>query len=127
MEKKIEKVLRFIELSKKFSKSEYEVVPKEGEEKFSATLIGTMSTGNLGYSSYSIGNAIGMNVCLEGRELYIEKDGTVKAKDQKTVTRVDSIKAMAEAKVKLLEEYWEFLKLQFELQEYFTALKKINE
>jgi len=130
MEKKIEKVLRFIELSKKFSKSENEVVPQTDEEKsFGMHLIAGCSIGST--VSYDISNmktfTINNAFHLEGRDLYIDESGNVKAKDNKPVTRADKLKAIAEAKSKTLSEYTEYINLQYHLQEYFTALKKINE
>ena len=136
MEKKItEKVSRFIELSEKFAKGEYDVVPREDdvvprEEDVKNTLtFGNTSTfiGRSTGSYISTGNINTFICTVDGRELYIDKDGNVKAKDNKKVTRADEIKAEAEIKAQLLEEYYEYKKLMYELKQYFTALEKINE
>jgi len=127
MEKKIEKVLRFIELSVKFSKSEYDIVPKQEEEN---NMVGTICSGSisLGASLSGLGTYnIQTNFCVDGRELYVDAEGNVKAKDNTPVTRAFKLKALAESKIKLLEEYEEYMTLRNELKQYFEALKKINE
>ena len=120
MEKKInQKVLRFVELSVKFSKGEYDVIPSKEQNTVGMPI---------NYSvSFAFNTGLGCSHSIDGRELYIDKDGVVKAKDNKPITRADQIRTEAEVKAKLLEEYFEYSKLQVELLEYFKALNKITE
>ena len=129
-EKIIKKMAKFLELSKKFSKSEFDVVPAEKEFSKAAYatiagghgLLGNM--GNIGVSSTN--PSLDMSFVIEGRKLYIDKSGNVKAEDEKEITRAEKIRVNAEVRADLLEEYYEFVTLQNELQEYFNVLVKIT-
>ncbi len=117
-EKIVKKVSRLLELSIKFSKDEYDIVPAKEKEVVGRVICNSLVEN----ASYVVPN----NFYLDGRELYIDKDGSIKAKDEKTVTRVDTIRAQADIEAKLLEEYFEYEKLQNELSKYFSALTEIN-
>jgi hypothetical protein len=133
MEKTIvSKVTRFIELSNKFSKSWKDLYPDDktsGLLKFNSNQYLTVDSGSYANIS-SISNTfmVSGNFVINGKEIYIDEQGNVKAKDAKTEwTRADEIRAEAEIKAKLADEFDEFNKLKNELAEYFTALKKITE
>ena len=129
-EKIIKKVAKFLELSKKFSKSEFDVVPQKKE--FSDAAYATVTTGSgiqgmqVGSSFLNMPSQNSFDCFIEGRKLYVDKSGNVKAEDEKEVTRAEKIRVNAEAKADLLEEYYEYAELQKELSEYFNVLEKIT-
>jgi hypothetical protein len=114
MEQKIiEKVSRFLELSVQFSKNEENVFGKnEDSYNFRVSYTGQI---------FDFSNKL----TIEGRELYIE-NGVVKAKDNKPLTRADTILAEANIKAKLSNKFDEYQKLQSELSTYFEALTNIT-
>jgi hypothetical protein len=132
MEAKIAtKVLRYLELSSKFSKSWKDIYP---DDKTSNRLTFN-SIPSLGFSDgvYLTSNTsntlmVSGNFVINGKEIYVDEQGNVKAKDAKTEwTRADEIRAEAEIKAKLSDEFDEYNKLRYELNDYFNALKKISE
>lgn len=121
----VTKVTRFIELSNKFSKSIADVFPIDNSNHHSY-ISGPSHMLTVNGSGSITWNQMCSSIVIDGRELYIE-DGVVKAKDKKVITRADTIRAEAEAKAQLSDEFDEYNKLRFELAEYFAALKKITE
>ena len=126
------KVLRYIELSSKFSKTWNELYPND-KQNYSS---GTIRISNLPHYSDTIGICasssntlmVSGNFVINGKEIYVDEQGNVKAKDTKTViTRADEIRAEAEIKAKIADEFDEYNNLKYELNDYFKALKKITE
>jgi len=112
MEKEvIEKIKRFVTLSEQFTKSENEVFPVAKDSVGWPTHIIT---------GWTITNC--NSATLDGREVFIDKDGIVKAKDNKLLTRADKLLAEAQIKAKLSDEYDEYLKLQIDLKQYFKII-----
>lgn len=112
-----EKVKRFLELSKKFSKSA-ESVFGDDRPKYN-TINGCVYSNSIGYN-------ITDSLSINGREIYIDSDGTVKAKDNKELSRAEKIRAEAEIKATLAEEYDEYIKLQNDLSLYYAVLNNLN-
>ena len=52
---------------------------------------------------------------------------TLKLDAKTVITRADEIRAEAEIKAKIADEFDEYNNLKYELNEYFKALKKITE
>ena len=126
------KVLRYVKLSSKFSKTWNELYPND-KQGYSS---GTIRISNLPQYSDTIGICasssntlmVSGNFVIKGKEIYVDDHGNVKAKDAKTViTRADEIRAEAEIKAKIADEFDEYNNLKYELNEYFKALKKITE
>ncbi len=129
-----EKVLRYVELSSKFSKTWGELFPNDKQSYSSGTIrisnLPSYSDGSGMYLSSSASNTLMVsgNFVINGKEIYVDEQGNVKAKDAKTViTRADEIRAEAEIKAKIADEFDEYNKLKYELNDYFNALKKITE
>ena len=120
MEKKIlKKMQRFVELSKKFSKSELEVFPKDDSHN---TLISNTFTGTLVISN--TGNNASANYdtfVINGKSIYVDEYNNVKAKDAKPLTRAEQILAEAHVKAALSDEFDEYNKLRVELSTYLDA------
>ncbi len=128
------KVLRYLELSSKFSKTWNELYPNDKQSYSSGTIrissLPSISDGSGMYLSSSSSNTLMVsgNFVINGKEIYVDEQGNVKAKDAKTViTRADEIRAEAEIKAKIADEFDEYNNLKYELNEYFKALKKITE
>jgi hypothetical protein len=126
MEKElIIKVSRFIELSNKFSKKLSDIFPDEQQ----TYTIGTINSG-YGCSGYLSGEnntlSINGNLLLNNKDIYVDENGQVKAKDHSPITRADNIRAKAELKAILSDEFDEYCLLQNELGNFFKALNKIN-
>ena len=118
MEKKIlKKIQRFVELSKKFSKSELEVFPKDDSHNtlISNTFTGTLVIGNTG------NNVITDTFIINGKSIYVDEYNNVKAKDAKPLTRAEQILAEAHVKAALSDEFDEYNKLRVELSTYLEA------
>ena len=118
MEKKIlKKMQRFVELSKKFSKSELEVFPKDDSHNtlISNTFTGTLVIGNTG------NNVITDTFIINGKSIYVDEYNNVKAKDAKPLTRAEQILAEAHVKAALSDEFDEYNKLRVELSTYLEA------
>jgi len=117
MEKEvIQKVKRFVELSFKFSKSENDVFkPKESQSN------------NVSFGWTLCDSSYNLNLQIDGRSLYVDKDGIVKASDNKPVTRAEKILAEAEQQAQLSKEFDEYCKLKESLNEYFKAVDKVVE
>ena len=103
-------------------------------EKFSLTLsqlkekIDPQSKNNTPQISGSHFNLVSFNSItthIDGREIYIDADGIVKAKDKKELTLSEKIRSEAEIKAKIADEYDEFLKLKNDLKEYFLSYNKV--
>tara|TARA_R110002051_G_C8330317_1_gene436487 strand:- start:45 stop:419 length:375 start_codon:yes stop_codon:yes gene_type:complete len=118
-----QKVQRFIELSKKFS-----LESKDIFEPIKSS-IHTMNIGDLcinGCDSGSYTYTINNSSLIEGRKVYIDEDGIVKAKDNKPLSRAESILAEATIQAQLSNDFDEYKELQLDLEEYFTALNKLT-
>ncbi len=138
MEKEvIEKMARYVELSEKFTKSEREIFTQE-ELDNSQISDGGLYGISMGSSSICVGpysNGIFLNgtVHIDGREVFIDEKGNVKAKDEKKpLTRGQQLEATAMLKAKtraiLLDDYDEYIKLRASLISYFCGVNKlINE
>lgn len=108
MKKKlIKKMERFIELSKKFSNTENDLFPKEGNSSFS----------EFKFRIFDMADT----VSVKGRSLYITEDGTVKAKDDKPLSRAEEIRAKADLEAKISNEFDEYLKLQESLSTFLKS------
>ena len=128
------KVLRYVELSSKFSKSWNELYPNDKQNYSSGTIRISSGSSNMLTSSLGVCAATNNTVMVSGtfvvngKEIYVDEEGNVKAKDAKTIiTRADEIRAEAEIKAKIADEFDEYNKLKYELEDYFKALKKITE
>ena len=118
MEKKIlKKMQRFVELSKRFSKSESEVFTKDDSRN---TLVGNSFTGTLSIGSIS-NIAITDTFVINGKSIYVDEYNNVKAKDAKPLTRAEQILAEAHVKAALSDEFDEYNKLRVELSTYLDA------
>ena len=123
---------RYVELSEKFSKSERDIFT---QEEMRDTYVNSPS---FGHDSFSIGShSIGLNfngqIHIDGREIYVDEKGVVRAKDEKRpLTRGQQLEATAIIRLKqratLLDEYDEYIKLRTSLNSYFNGVDKlINE
>jgi hypothetical protein len=122
MEKEVvKKIERLVSLSLKFSKSEREVIGDPEAGKNTLLGCGTFSTANWQMCS----SQVSMKFQIDGRELFVDTDGAVKAKDNKRVTSAEKIRLDAEVRATLSEEFDEYVKLQQDLSEYFNAINKI--
>jgi hypothetical protein len=133
MEKEInKKMARYVELSEKFSKSERDIFT---EEEMRDTYVNSPS---FGHDSFSIGSqSMGFNfngqIHIDGREIYVDEKGVVRAKDEKRpLTRGQQLEATATIRLKeraiLMDEYDEYMKLRTSLNSYFNSVNKlINE
>lgn len=118
MEKKIlKKMQRFVELSKRFSKSESEVFTKDDSRN---TLVGNSFTGTLSIGSVS-NSFITDTFVINGKSIYVDEYNNVKAKDAKPLTRAEQILAEAHVKAALSDEFDEYNKLRVELSTYLDA------
>jgi hypothetical protein len=118
MEKKVFKQMkRYVELSSKFSKTSDQVFGKENND------INFVSANG----SYTIGTTMQTSFNIDGRELYVDDNGVVKAKDKSPVTRAEKIRAKAEQDAIFADEYDEYLSLGIKLQTYFSSLEKLTE
>ncbi len=131
MEKEVmKKMARYVELSEKFSKSERDIFT---EEELRNCHINNASFGMA--SSIGVGQPFEFNTTLhiDGREIYIDEKGNLKAKDdKKPLTRGQELEATTMLKVKvratILDEYDEYIKLRASLKSYFDGVNKlINE
>ena len=134
MEKKLtKKMTRYIELSEKFSKTDIEIFPNE--ERDNLLFSNGTSSMCIGSGSITVGaltNHIYLNgtVMIDGKEVYVDERGNVKAKDpSKPLTRGEEYKARemskADAKATLIDEYDEYLELRKSLKGYFKGLDNL--
>lgn len=95
-----EKIIRFLELSEKFSKTENEAIGKEMEVLRSYNRIGWIKGNSLGitYGSISISGE----------------------------AENETVEVLAERMVTRIKEYQEYKQLQKDLTEYFKAKQKLN-
>jgi hypothetical protein len=125
MEKEVLKqIKRYIDLSSKFSKSESDVFPKGSTHNHT---ISNLTIDNPGSWSGGGGMSIQMNMAIDGRDLYIDNNGVVKARDKQPVTRAEKIRAEAEAKAILSDEFDEYQTLRHKLTLYLTSLENLTE
>lgn len=98
-----EKIIRFLELSKKFSKTENEAIGKEMEVLRSYNKIGWVSSSSLGitYGSISI----------------TEDSGEAEN---------ETVEVLAERMVTRIKEYQEYKQLQKDLLDYYKAKQKLK-
>lgn len=94
------KVIRFLELSEKFSKGEYEAIGKEKD------LLNSFKKQPIGwtYGTISVSNT---NHSLEAME-------------------EETLEVLAERMITKIREYEEYKQLQKDLTEYFKAKQKLN-
>jgi len=124
MEKKVFKQMkRYVELSHKFSKTSEQVFGKESN----LTTVGLTAGATLSIDNSYYGAVATTSWNIDGRELYIDDLGNVKAKDKQPVTRAEKIRAKAEQDAIVAEEWDEYLDLRIKLQTYFTSLEKLTE
>jgi hypothetical protein len=122
MEEKVFKQMkRYVELSSKFSKTSEQVFGKESNLNF----VGAGSSLTIDGSYY--GGTLQTSFNIDGRELYVDDSGVVKAKDKAPVTRAEKIRAKAEQDAIVADEYDEYLSLRIKLQTYFSSLEKLTE
>jgi hypothetical protein len=118
------KVQRFVELSAKFSKSESDVFPND---RTTSNTINFASGPYINPSgTYSSALHVSGNFVLNGKEIFVDNDGSVRAKDMKPLTRGEKIEAEAKIKAILSDEFDEYNKLRYDLGEYFRAINKLN-
>ncbi len=121
MEKEVLKqIKRYIDLSSKFSKSESDVFPINRGSN-------TGSISNLTIDSSWGGGTMQINMAIDGRDLFIDDKGVVKARDKQPVTRAEKIRAEAESKAILSDEFDEFQTLRHKLTLYLTSLENLTE
>lgn len=114
MEKEIiQKVSRYLNLSKKFQKSEHNIFDKTENNHMNSLL--------------TFGNSYEMvtHFVVDGREIYIDDSGTVRAKDKQPITRSEKILAQAKLDASIANEYDEYMKLQQDLESYFKSLENL--
>ena len=129
MEKIAKKVARLLELSGKFTKSFDEIFPNEDNHRGLVTC-GSFTSADNGYhinNGKSNTLMVTGHLVLNGREIYVDDNGDVRSKDNKPFTRADEIRAKAEIKAKISDEFDEYNKLRNELSNYFSALNKVIE
>jgi len=124
MNKEQKKVKRFIELSKKFTKYESEVFT-EAEINVLNENSGSFANVESSTGSYITFGSSSELIAINGRELYFAEDGTVMAKDKKEVKKSDKLRAHAEARATVFDEYQEYLELQKDLEKYYEALETL--
>lgn len=122
---------RFVELSAKFSKSEKDIFTEEEIKTLNGktsnnTISGICDGNSMVISSsngtLSVSSTINLSgtVIINGREIYVDEDGNVKAKDpEKPLTRGERLEAntllAVKARAVLLDEYDEYTKLRTSL------------
>jgi len=139
MEKKIiNKMARYVELSKKFSKSDRDIFTEEEFQTLNKCNGITSGSGIVsGYNTtINIDNSCGNYttfsgpVIIDDREIYIDEKGNVKSKDpKKPLTRGERLEANTLLEVKsravLLDEYDEYMKLRTSLNTYFNGVDNL--
>lgn len=128
----LKKMTRFVELSSKFSKNESDLFTRGDSSRaqnFESGGIYVSGSGSYGTSNWVPANSFSVNggFLLNGKEIYVDKNGDVKARDNKPLTRGEQIEAEAKALSIVSDEFDEYNKLRAELSLYFSALNKINE
>ena len=125
----LEKVKRFVELSAKFSKSESDIFPNKKEMGYSTGSINFVNGGG-SFNSVTTFTTDTMyvngNFVLNGREIYIDRNGEIRTKDNKPLTRGEQFQAEAKALALVSDEFDEYNNLRSVLGEYFSALNKIQ-
>lgn len=134
MEKKlITKMTRYIELSKTFSKSDRDILSdRHGLIMGNGTISNGTSSICIGTNTSISSIRLGDMQCwmLDGKEIYIDDEGNVKAKDpKKPLTRGEEYKAKeiikADKDAKLMDEYDEYIELRKSLTGYFEGLNTL--
>ena len=128
----IKKMARYVELSEKFSKREGDIFT---EQELRDTHVNSALIGNDSFSIGSHSNGLHFNgeIHINGREIYVDDKGVVRAKDEKhLLTRGQQLEATATIRLKerviLMDEYDEYMKLRTSLNSYFNGVNKlINE
>jgi len=105
------KVKRFLELSVKFSKTMEELFPQKGNNNITIGNYTTMLTD--------------LVLSVESRKCYVDKEGFVKAEDNKPLTLAQKILAEAEKQAIVANEFDEYVSLRNELGEYFESYLKV--
>ena len=142
----MKKMARYVELSRKFSKSERDVFTEEelkggvlvsdsGTFTVSGGMGTAMGSGTITMSDVSNHIALQVNgtLIVGDREIYIDKSGNVKSRNpKKPLTRGEmfELNTMVKAKERatLLDEYDEYRKLRTSLNKYFDGANDlINE
>lgn len=125
MEKVVmKKMTRYVELSEKFSKGLSDIfTPEELNNNLSGSIYVTGTDNNIGYSNISL--SVNGTFVLDGKEIYVDKDGNVKSRDNTELTRADQIKAKALIRAILSDEYDEYIKLRNALKGYFNGANNL--
>lgn len=129
----IKKMTRYVELSEKFSKRDCDIFT---EQELRDTYVNSPSMGmTFGSDAFSIGHTtsgihFNGSVHIDGREIYVDEKGVVRAKDEKKpLTRGQQLEATAtirlKERAKLMDEYDEYLKLRTSLKSYFDGVNKL--
>jgi hypothetical protein len=122
MEKEVLKqIKRYVDLSSKFSKSESDVFPVNRNNN------GSTISNLVIDSNYHAGGTFNVTMQVDGRDLYVDDKGVVRAKDKQPVTRAEKIRAEAEAKAILSDEFDEYQTLRHKLTLYLTSLENLTE
>lgn len=127
----LKKMTRFVELSTKFSKQESDLFKKSNNGNLSlgynsgTALIN--STGSQNSWSPVATISVSGTFILNHKEIYVDGNGNVRARDNKPLTRGEQIEAEAKALAIMSDEFDEYNNLRVELSNYFSALNKINE
>lgn len=133
------KMARYIELSEKFSKREGDIfselelrdsMVKNNYNDSCGSASGSYSIGGNSLNVNNIGIYLSGSVHIDGREIYVDENGNVKAKDEKKpLTRGQQLEATTILKSKvrglLLDEYDEYMKLRTSLKDYFSGVDKL--
>ncbi len=138
MKKEImKKMARYVELSEKFSKSERDIFTEEELRNSHNNSLSFGMNSTTGSICVGMDNGIHFNgygsIYIDGREVYVDEGGNVKAKDEKKpLTRGQRLEATITLKAKvratLLDEYDEYIKLRTSLNNYFSGVNElINE
>ena len=114
---------RFVELAKKFEKSESDIF-KNIEPKINIASGNQLLTYSSGTASWGPVVTINGDLVINDKILYVE-DGIVKAKDNKPLTRGEKMIAEAKINAILADEYDEYNNLKVDLTNYFNSTNKL--
>ena len=117
-----QKITRFIELSKLFSKKQEELF--EDISVSGAVTCSDISLNSLRITSNT--NWDLSNLGFKGKEVELTEDGFLKVKDNKTLTKGEEIRLEAEIKAQLSDKFDEYKELQTSLDKFFIELNNIT-
>lgn len=125
----VEKMKRFVELSAKFSKTESDVFPKKPTNEGNYLTFSTGGGNNWSASPVGLGSNtlhVSGTFVLNGKEIFVDGSGNVRAKDNKELTRGERIEAEARALAMLSDEFDEYNSLRYLLTDYFRVVNKLE-